>query len=323
MTVSAEQAFGPRDARLGPLKVPAANAPAGMKTGDMAGLSNGMMARVLSVDAEAVTIDANHVYAGEDLDVTVTLLEAPNADSLETATVAGGCFWGLELAYQREPGVVKTAVGYAQGADPAPTYEAVCSGTTGHTEAVRVVYDPARVSFERLCDLLLDRLGENRYALNRVGNDQGTQYPAAAPKPSVSERSYFGRRLRGISTSWPRRRRDPLRKPPRNIHVAAATTRLRGRPPRNIHAVAADDLHGITRQPRRYRHGIYAHGEAQLATARDVIAREQQRDADRSIVTEVEPVAAYFDAEDYHQQYLQKKGQSARKRDETTIRCYG
>ena len=63
-------------------------------------------------------------------------------------------------------------------ASPSPSGRtpAVCSGVAGHTEAVRVRYDPSRVSYERLCDLLLDRLGENRYALNRVGNDQGTQY---------------------------------------------------------------------------------------------------------------------------------------------------
>ena len=176
MTMSAP--FGERDPRLGPIPVPAANAPKGMQPGDRAGLSNGATARVMSVSDEKVVIDANHLYAGEDLTLTVTLLEPPNGRPLQEATFAGGCFWGVELAYQREPGVVRTEVGYAQGADPSPSYEAVCSGVTGHTEAVRVRYDPARVSYERLCDLLLDRLGENRYALNRVGNDQGTPWPA-------------------------------------------------------------------------------------------------------------------------------------------------
>jgi peptide-methionine (S)-S-oxide reductase len=59
-------------------------------------------------------------------------------EGLELATFAGGCFWGLELKFQREPGVVKTSVGYAQGRQESPTYEQVCSGTTGHTEAVQV-----------------------------------------------------------------------------------------------------------------------------------------------------------------------------------------
>uniref|UniRef100_A0A7S3ZLB7 peptide-methionine (S)-S-oxide reductase n=1 Tax=Pelagomonas calceolata TaxID=35677 RepID=A0A7S3ZLB7_9STRA len=245
MTLSAP--FGERDPRLGPIPVPAANAPKGMQPGDRAGLSNGATARVMSVSDEKVVIDANHLYAGEDLTLTVTLLEPPNGRPLQEATFAGGCFWGVELAYQREPGVVRTEVGYAQGADPSPSYEAVCSGVTGHTEAVRVRYDPSRVSYERLCDLLLDRLGENRYALNRVGNDQGTQY----------------------------------------------------------------------------RHGIYFSDDAQQATAEAVIAREQQRDAGRPIVTEVERIAAYYAAEAYHQQYLEKGGQSARKKETEPIRCYG
>ena len=246
-TLTLTTPFGERDPRLGPIPVPAANAPPGMQPGDRAGLSNGATARVISVTDEKVVIDANHLYAGEDLTLTVTLLEPPNHRALDEATFAAGCFWGVELAYQREPGVVRTEVGYAQGSDEAPTYEAVCSGVTGHTEAVRVRYDPSRVSYERLCDLLLDRLGENRYALNRVGNDQGTQY----------------------------------------------------------------------------RHGIYFADDTQQATAEAVIAREQQRDAGRPIVTEVEKVAKYYAAEAYHQQYLEKGGQSAKKSDGTTIRCYG
>ena len=66
------------------------------------------------------------------------LAPASPPEGLEIATVAGGCFWGLELAYQRLPGVVKTSVGYTAGQVPNPTYEAVCSGRTGHTEAVQV-----------------------------------------------------------------------------------------------------------------------------------------------------------------------------------------
>jgi hypothetical protein len=71
---------------------------------------------------------------------------APPA-GLEAATFAGGCFWGIELAYQRVPSVARTAVGYTQGADPAPTYDAVCSGRTGHTEGVQVWFDPTKVRF--------------------------------------------------------------------------------------------------------------------------------------------------------------------------------
>ena len=67
---------------------------------------------------------------------------------LEMATFAGGCFWGLELAYQREPGVVKTSVGYTQGAVEAPSYQQVCSGRTSHTEAVQVLARSIEVSIE-------------------------------------------------------------------------------------------------------------------------------------------------------------------------------
>ena len=68
-----------------------------------------------------------------------------------------------------------TAVGYTQGKKEEPTYQEVCSGTTGHTEAVQVRFDPAVVTYNRLCDLFWERLGDNRYLLNQVGNDRGTQ----------------------------------------------------------------------------------------------------------------------------------------------------
>jgi peptide-methionine (S)-S-oxide reductase len=90
------------------------------------------------------------------------------------ATFAGGCFWGLELAFQREPGVTHTSVGYTGGPDPAPTYETVCSGRTGHTEAVQVYYDPAAVSYDRLLDLFFSRVDPT--TKDRQGNDVGTQY---------------------------------------------------------------------------------------------------------------------------------------------------
>lgn len=76
----------------------------------------------------------------------------------------------------RIPGVVGTAVGYTQGDVENPTYEQVCSGTTKHTEAIVVIYDPQVAPYERLVDVAMDRLGENKYLLNQVGNDKGTQY---------------------------------------------------------------------------------------------------------------------------------------------------
>jgi peptide-methionine (S)-S-oxide reductase len=72
----------------------------------------------------------------------------------------------------REDGVVGTKLGYTQGSVVYPSYEEVCSGTTGHTEAIQVIYDPSVVSYERLVHLAMDRLGENKYLLNQVGNDK-------------------------------------------------------------------------------------------------------------------------------------------------------
>eukprot|EP00979_Chaetoceros_neogracilis_P012892 scaffold3531_cov148-Chaetoceros_neogracile.AAC.1 len=95
-----------------------------------------------------------------------------------TATFAGGCFWGIQLAYDREPGVLATCVGYTQGnplLSPYPTYSTVCAEETGHTEACLVAYDPALVSYARLAELMFDRIPDPTM-LNRVGRDRGTQY---------------------------------------------------------------------------------------------------------------------------------------------------
>ena len=95
-------------------------------------------------------------------------------DGHEIATFAGGCFWGLELAYQRVPGVIDTSVGYTQGKEDKPTYDYVCSGMSGHTEAVQVFFNPKEVTYEYLCKLLLTRI--NPTLKNQVGNDRGTFY---------------------------------------------------------------------------------------------------------------------------------------------------
>lgn len=92
-----------------------------------------------------------------------------------TACFAGGCFWGLELAYQRQLGVLATCVGYTQGTTEYPSYSEVCSEETGHTEAVLVVFDPVIVSYPELATLLFDRIPDPTM-LNRVGRDRGTQY---------------------------------------------------------------------------------------------------------------------------------------------------
>ncbi|MBA0863858.1 hypothetical protein Goshw_026757 [Gossypium schwendimanii] len=96
------------------------------------------------------------------------------APAQQFAQFGAGCFWGVELAFQRVPGVTKTEVGYTQGFRDNPSYEDVCSGTTNHNEVVRVQYDPKDCSFDTLLDVFWAR--HDPTTLNRQGNDVGTQY---------------------------------------------------------------------------------------------------------------------------------------------------
>ena len=142
----------------------------------------------------------------------------------------------------RVPGVVGTSVGYTQGALENPTYKQVCSGTTGHTEAIQVIYDPRIVEFKDLVQIGMDRLGDSKYLLNQVGNDRGTQY----------------------------------------------------------------------------RHGVYYHDDVQWKEIQEVLEVYGDK-----CQTEVKAAEKYYGAEDYHQQYLLKGGQTARKDAKEVIRCYG
>jgi peptide-methionine (S)-S-oxide reductase len=101
-------------------------------------------------------------------------LKGPFPAGSEVAIFAMGCFWGVERIFWQIPGVVMTAVGYGAGITPNPTYEEVCTGRTGHTELVHVVFDPARVSYQDL----LRTFWENHNPTQgmRQGNDVGTQY---------------------------------------------------------------------------------------------------------------------------------------------------
>lgn len=228
-----------------------------IKIGTQLVLQNGMQATVTEKSDTTFTIDANPPLAGASYTASVQLLtveEGPVAlpyseqssisskSHYEVATLALGCFWGVELFFMRVRGVVGTSVGYTQGKVQDPSYEQVCTGTTGHTEAVLVMFDPLIVSYESIIHMAMDRLGENKYLLNQVGNDQGTQY----------------------------------------------------------------------------RHGMYYHTDAQMMAAERIMAHYG-----KDCVTECKPATVFYPAEDYHQQYLLKGGQSARKDDPSFIRCYG
>ena len=98
--------------------------------------------------------------------------------TLETAILAGGCFWGMEDILRKIPGVLETEAGYSGGSTASPDYEAVHSGSTGHAEAVRIVFDPARLSYADLLEHWFFRMHDPT-TRNRQGNDVGTQYRSA------------------------------------------------------------------------------------------------------------------------------------------------
>ena len=120
--------------------------------------------------SHAIPVPERHLVLG-------TPLRPPFPEGLATAVVAMGCFWGAERKYWELPGVYTTAVGYAGGYTPNPTYEEVCSGRTGHTEAVLVVFDPAVVSFDEILRVFWESHDPTQGM--RQGNDVGTQYRSA------------------------------------------------------------------------------------------------------------------------------------------------
>jgi peptide-methionine (S)-S-oxide reductase len=144
--------------------------------------------------AEKMPVPAGHFVNG-------ARLVAPFPDGLEQALFGMGCFWGAEKKFWQLPGVYSTAVGYAAGFTPNPTYREVCSGMTGHNEVVLVVFDPRKVSY----DTLLKTFWENHDPTQgmRQGNDVGTQYRSGIyyfddAQRAAAERSReaYGERLR-------------------------------------------------------------------------------------------------------------------------------
>ncbi len=153
---------------------------------------------------------------------------------METATFAAGCFWGIEAAFRRLNGVTETAVGYTGGKTADPTYQEVCAGDTGHAEAVRVSFDPARIGYAELLEVFW--AVHDPTQLNRQGPDVGSQYRSA----------------------------------------------------------------------------IFTHSPEQEHAARESLERQAGAGTHgRKIVTEIVEAPAFYLAEDYHQQYLEKRGRGA------------
>ncbi|ADG87029.1 peptide methionine sulfoxide reductase MsrA [Thermobispora bispora] len=124
-------------------------------------------AEALPGRAEPMPVADRHAVLG-------TPLAPPYPEGTEIAEFALGCFWGAERRFWQTPGVVTTAVGYAGGYTPNPTYEEVCTGLTGHAETVRVVFDPKVISYERLLKVFWESHDPTQGM--RQGNDVGTQY---------------------------------------------------------------------------------------------------------------------------------------------------
>jgi len=218
------------------------------------GGGGGLQVLVTAVDEDTVTVDANPPLAGASYKCDATILAidsvpspttTPPSSKYQVATFALGCFWGVELACTRLPGVVGTKAGYTQGLTVAPTYQQVSSGKTRHREAVFVVYNSEEVSYSELVDLALERL--------------------AITTPTTMFSNLFEEE---------------------------------------------DDSY-------QYSHGFYYHSESQRQIALSKL------DKNNRFRVEVRAATTFYDAEEEHQQYLLKGGQSARKGAKESIRCFG
>jgi peptide-methionine (S)-S-oxide reductase len=135
--------------------------------------------RALEGRDQPIPVPARHYVLG-------TPLQPPFPEGIETAVFAMGCFWGAERMFWQAEGVYTTAAGYAGGYTPNPSYEEVCSGSTGHAEAVLVAFDPDKTSYEQMLRIFWE--GHDPTQGMRQGNDVGTQYRSAIYWASEDQR---------------------------------------------------------------------------------------------------------------------------------------
>ena len=137
---------------------------------------------MLGLEEKSIMVDSKTALPGREERMPVPArhfvnghpLSDPFPDGMQVAMFGLGCFWGAEKLFWPQPGVFSTAVGYAAGFTPNPTYQEVCSGQTGHNEVVRVVFDPGKISYRSLLKCFWE--GHNPTQGMQQGNDRGTQY---------------------------------------------------------------------------------------------------------------------------------------------------
>ncbi len=124
--------------------------------------------------------------------------------TIETVTLAGGCFWCLEAVFQRLRGVESVVSGYMGGRSANPDYRSVCTGATGHAEVVQIHFDPGQISFENLLEVFFAI--HDPTTLNQQGNDRGTQYRSAIYYHSAEQQAVAESAIREEASNWP----DPI-----------------------------------------------------------------------------------------------------------------